>query len=329
MRQHASGETYSSGLGGFVCCHVGGEQYAMRGAHVTNVARADGIVPEPDGRARVGTLGEGASAIPVFGLGALFGLRGAASAEGYVVVTHGSSGPIGLLVDRIVRASGDAASDVCPLPRWIGRTAASWFDGLLRLEGSACLVLAPGGLDPRAPAATPRTVRSQARRPAGPAAHGGMVVTFSSPALPDGGTRRYAINGHRVAALVQELPSVPLPGRGPHIRNVAWWRKAAVPVLEFPGARAPRASRGAERYLVARCGTGADAAFVAFGVDPDVMLHQASIEDAQISGPNGLPFLRGVFNVSGEGVGLLDLDALTAGLVEPSRPAEVRVAALI
>jgi hypothetical protein len=57
---------------------------------------------------------------------------------------------------------------------------------------------------------------------------------------------------------------------------------------------------------------------VAFGVDADVSLHRATGEDAQVSGGDGVPFLRGVFKVSGECVGLLDLDALAGGAVGAS-----------
>ncbi len=324
MKQHASREARAAGLDGFVCCRIGEEQYAMRGTHVRNVARADRIAREGEGGARVGTLHEGNAAIPVYSLAALFGMSLPPAVDGHVVVTGGEHAPFGLLVARIMRASASVNDEVLPLPPFAGPQASSWFDGLLMLEDTACLVLAPDGLDPRATSGLgPRAARPRRRGPAQHIGSSDIVVTFSSPALPHPGTRRYALAGPRVAGLVQSLPCIALPGRSPHVKELAWWQNSAVPVLEFTNGHPPGAAQSATRYLVARCGPRAGAALVAFRVDADVSLHRATAEDAQVSGRDGLPFLRGVFNVSGERVGLLDLDALAGGVVGASEAAAV------
>lgn len=324
-------ERQSAGLGGFVCCHVGGAQYAIRGTHIRSVARADRMAPEVDGRGRVGTLRDATSAVPVYSLAALFGDSSSShSADGHIVITGEDRDPFGLFVDHISRAVGDVYDDVCPLPAFAGNQAVSWFDGLLKLEDTACLVLAQSGLDPRGPNGRARTApeRRQPRETEHYMRSHDMVVTFASAALPDAGTRRYALSGRLIVALVQSLPVIPLPGRSPHVKALAWWQKSAVPVLEFTGDGTGGPHDGA-RYLVARCGARHDGAYVAFRVDADVSLHRATGDDAQVAGRDDLPFLRGVFNVSGECVGLLDLDALAGGVGAASAVPGARVPVLI
>jgi hypothetical protein len=51
---------------------------------------------------------------------------------------------------------------------------------------------------------------------------------------------------------------------------------------------------------------------VAFSIDADVAMHGRGTDYAQMPDVAGPPFCSGLFDVNGEPVGLLDLDALTA-----------------
>jgi chemotaxis signal transduction protein len=129
-----------------------------------------------------------------------------------------------------------------------------------------------------------------------------MAVIFSTAALP--GTRgdRYALGARQIAAIVQTLPSVALPGAPAFVQAIAAWRGVAVPVVDFTGS----AGLSAGRHLIARTATGE---FVAIPVNADVVLHRAAAGDQRIAvaGPR---FVRGTFVIDGEQVGLVDIDAL-------------------
>lgn len=322
-----------SGLDGIVRCVVGHEQYALRGAAVKAVARAEQVSIAAGG-VRAGTLRHRGDAVPVYSLAGLLGRAVARPVpDNHIVVTEGASGPIGLLVDHLIRiAHGDAR--VAPLPPVVGPAAAAWFEGLLEIDGVACLMISPSGVDPAAPPRAPRDPgRAAATAPAGGGAAADIVVIFSSPALPAGAASHYAVSARRVGAVVQTVQAVALPGRPAYVRELAWWRDAAVVVLDFRGAgsnsvQAPeQARRGSGmRYLVVGGGPVSARAFAAFEVDADMRLHKASGDDRRIAAAYGPDFVRGVFSVGGDAVALLDVDALLVHAGAPAGDAGVRVA---
>lgn len=331
----APGARHSSGLDGLVCCDVGTEQYALRGSNVKVVARAEQM-DVATGGAQLGTLRHRGETIPVFGLAALLDrAANVPSPRDHIVVSAGAAGPIGLLVDRLARLPEAVGAAIAPLPPVVGPTASAWFEGLVTLGDRACLVVSPAGLDPSAPPALRRPSFEPMSKTAGAGAAADIVVVFSSPVLPAIGVRRYALSARLLGAVVQSLARVPLPAHPPCVKELASWRDAAVPVLDFSTPEsAPRVEatarasglRARERYLVVGGGSTRQPAYVAFAVDDDVTLHRATREDRLVASPALPEFVRGVFAAGGENVALLDLDALLVRAGAPSADAGARVA---
>ena len=322
MTDHPRGDRETAGLNGFVCCVLGQEQYAIRGSEVRNVARAEQMREEAAAGARVGSIRHGGEEVPVYSLAALLGRahdRGAF--DRHIVVTRGARRAMALLVDRVVRTPADEQARVLPLPNLVGERALRRFEGLLRYEDWSYLVLSPASLDPDArEGRLPARPRSRSKITA---AAGGadMVAVFSSPSLPRCPADRYAIEARRVEALVQALPSIPIPGAAPHVTALGWWRDETVPLLSFHNAGAGASSPARQRYIVVRCGSDAQSAYVAFAVVGDVALHRATREDALVPfDRKEIDFVRGVFSTGDEDVALLDLDRLLTRTRE-SRPA--------
>jgi chemotaxis signal transduction protein len=289
-----------------VRCVIGLEQYALLREDVRSVARADRIRREPGANGRVGFLPYGSVDVPVYRLAALLNRPLAASGDDHhVVITQGHGELFGLVVDRIARSTIADGDTLQPLPSVVG-AAAVRFRGLVPVGDALCLVLAPPALDPQRrferPPAFPPTASSAA---AGGAAHtaaaADLAIVFSTPALPEQARIRHAVGARRVAALVQSLPSVPLPGGPRYVAALGWWRRTVVPIVDFTGAARAGA---AARYLLARCGRRFDGALVALPVGSEVALHRATADDRQIA--------AGVYGIGGEAVALLDLDHLIA-----------------
>lgn len=302
-------------LDGFLSCLVGANQFALRGNDVALVARGDDM--------RGGMLRHGGVDIQVHDLGGLLGgPRDLRTADRHVIVTGTPGQRLGLLVDRIVRARVSGAN-VIPLPAIVGGDAARWFDGLVTLEDSSCLVLEPGGLLSEGP----KPSRSP-RKPAGakrPSAESeGLMLVFSSASVPPAAGDRFAIAASRVAAVAQSLPVVPLPGCEPHVAGLGSWRRSAAVVLDLAG-QADHAS-ASRRYLLLRC-TGGD--LVALAIHSDAVLRRASRDDAAAA-MSGLPaYIRGVFHTGGEQVALIDVDRLAAGGEAATTPAKEQLAAAL
>lgn len=301
------GRSHAADHDGLVCCLVGDEQFALRTSEVRVIARAEDMRPER-GRQRVGTVTFGRQQVPVYSLAGLLGWTASTRQAGsHVVVTEGAHGAhYGLLVDRVVRSGHIDRVDVLPLPSAIvGPVAARWFEGLARLGELWCAALCPEGLDPAAPTRRSAGTGDPGRevlRPRAPAANE-MVVIFSTDALPPCGERRVAFNARRIAAVVQTLPSVALPGAPPYLRRVAPWRRVAVPIVDFAVTGARRANG---RSLVVRT---ADGAFIGLPVDADLTVHRVTAEDTRLA-DGATPFVSGVFGAGAERVALLDFDAL-------------------
>ena len=304
-RREASSPTVREGL---VCCVVGQEQFALRTSDVRLIARAEDMQIDRAG-ARMGTLRHGRGTAAVYSLASLLGRSTASDTPGsHVVLTGGMRGPFGMLVDRVVRSANTGRIPVLPLPRAIvGPVPARWFEGLVQMGDLSCLALSPAGLEPDArtpqtPAAGPSAGAATALSRA--AASHEVAVIFSSDALPFTGDAAFALSARQIAAVVQTLPSVPLPGAPRHVTSVAVWRGAAVPLLDF---RTEGSGSAAGRSLIVRTSEGA---LVGFPVNADVAVHHVASTDALASAAQ--PFVKGVFVTGTQRVALLDIDALLA-----------------
>jgi chemotaxis signal transduction protein len=101
------------------------------------------------------------------------------------------------------------------------------------------------------------------------------------------------------------------------VTGVAWWRNALVPLIDFRGPGGHPDETQLRRCVIARCGSRLDSALVAFPVNSDIAVHRPSADDRQSAATPHPAFTLGMFDVDGEVVALLDLDALLA----PTQPA--------
>jgi chemotaxis signal transduction protein len=315
-----------------VCCWVGDKQYAFHDTEVRQIARAEKMRTDATGDGRVGVLDVGGRAAPVFRLGDVLGRgaqRASHSSGNHIAVTGTGNELVGWLVDHIARTSVPQDAHVASLPTVVGPIASSWFESLVWLGTTSVLLMSPRGLNPL------QKRRSRPEAPKAPAAgakkKGGepserVVLLFSTPALPSAGSVRFALSGKRIAAITQPIPAIPVPGCAPHVTGVSWWRNVVVPVVDFrgPGDHDDEVER--RRCVIAQCGTRLGNTLVAFPVDADIAMHRPDAGDRQVAGTSCPPFISGMFEIGGEVVGLLDLDALLAPV--RSDAAEVRDVAM-
>jgi chemotaxis signal transduction protein len=298
---------------GLVCCVVGDEQYALRGADVRYIARAEQMRADtgPDGR--VGSLAIERHSVPVFNLGRILGRSPShrpGGAEQHIAVTGDAGALAGWLVDRIIRPSDSEKTEIVSLPPVIGEQAITWFDALTRVGGRSVLVLAPQYLNPAAPRPARRdpTTVFRAEPPRIDQHAERMAVIFSTPALPACAANRYALSGRQIAAIVQPVPPIAVPGSARHIAGVMWWRDAVVPVIDFRESDRPEAA--GRRCLIAQCGPRLQGTLAAFVIDAEIAVHRPSATDQHLPEVPCPAFAAGMFNVERETVALLDLDAL-------------------
>lgn len=314
-----------SGDDGILCCDVGRERFAFRNADVRQVERADCMRVERGEDGRAGTLKLGGQQVPVFALGEVLGRTAPGDrpgyAHGHVAVTGGRQALVGWLVDRIARVAQPAHGNIAVLPSIVGPRASSWFEGIVWLgEDASALLLAPDRLT--APLRRDRPHDHDAafeRTPSVAAAAESVAVVFSTTVLPASDTFRYALSGRQIAAIVQPTLPIAVPGCSDYVDGVTWWRRTPVPVIDF---RAP-ADRGALTYrrrLIVQCGARHHGSLVAFSIDPGVFMCRPAADHRWLPAAPCPPFASGVFDVNGETVALLDLDALlTSGdHAEPS-----------
>jgi chemotaxis signal transduction protein len=313
----------SVGDDGLVCCAVGDEQYALRGADVRQIVRVENMLGSAGDGGRAGTLDVAGETVPVFRLGTVLGRPGASraahAAGNHIAVTGEPGALVGWLVDRILRTPLYEGAQVVALPAFVGGPATAWFEAVVKLDDDSVLLLAPQYLNPLvAPPARPDGARAFSAstpaigRPAEP-----MILLFSTPALPHCDAPRYALSGRRIAAIAQPLSTMVVPGSAPHVTGVAWWRDSVVPVIDFRGPGDHDDAAQLRRCVIARCGTRLDNALVAFPVNSDIEVHRPSADDRQAAAAPHPAFALGMFDVDGEVVALLDLDALLA----PTQPA--------
>jgi chemotaxis signal transduction protein len=314
-----------------VCCWVGEKQYAFYDTDVRQIARVEKMRAEaaPDGRA--GVLDVGGHPVPVFRLSSMFA-RGSSrvpqSGGHHIAVTGTRRDMVGWLVDRIVRTTLPQDTHIGSLPLLVGPVAANWFESLVKIGGTSVLLMSPRTLNPaaqrRARPEPPKAAPVPRRTSGDPKEH--VVLLFSTPALPSAGAERFALSGKRIAAITQPMPTIPVPGAAPHVIGVSWWRNAVVPVIDFRGFGDRDDAAERRRFVIAQCGPLLGNTLIAFPVDAEIAMHRPDGGDRHVADSACPPFIGGMFEIGGEVVGLLDLDALLA----PVRPdaAEVRDVAM-
>ena len=300
-----------SGGEGILCCDVGHERFAFRSSDVRHVERAEYMRPDRGADGQLGTLRLGGQLVPVFGLAEVLGRAcddPSHRRSGHIAVTGDRNALTGWLADRIERTAEPAREDIAALPPLIGAQATSWFEGVVRLgEGESALLLAPDRLVSAAPAVEPTPTESpftHQRSAAGPER---VAVVFSTAVLPRSATSRFALSGRQVAAIVQPSAPVAVPGSYDYVGGITWWHRAIVPVIDF---RAPSERTAYARQLIAQCGSRRYGALVAFSIDSDVRMCRPAADHRVLQEVPCPAFASGVFEVEGEAVALLDLDAL-------------------
>lgn len=316
--------TSHSAEDGVLCCDVGHEKFAFRSGDVRHVERVEYMRPDRGDAGRLGTLRLGSQTVPVFALRDVLGRalppdHRPAGYEGHIAVTGDRHSLAGWLVDRIARPAQPAPGDIAPLPSIVGAPATSWFEGIVWLgEDESALLLAPHRL--HAPAAGAVNHGDVAfERLQSPAAEPEPVaVVFSTSVLPQSAARRYALSGRQIAAIVQPTTPIAVPGCSEYVGGVTWWRRTVVPVIDFR-APADRAVTPHRRRLIAQCGAGHNGSLVAFSIDAEVIMCRPAADHRLLPAVPCPPFASGVFDVNGEAVALLDLDALLADEVRAER----------
>lgn len=307
---------HSTSDDGILCCDVGRERFAFHAGEVRHVERAECLRADRGDDGRIGTLRLGGQQVPVFALDEVLGLTspGARSHpyDGHIAVTGGRQTLAGWLVDRIARVAQPAQGDIAMLPPIVGARAAAWFEGIVWLgENESALLLSPERLT--SPIHRDRGRDAEAafeRAPSIAAAEPEPVaVVFSTTVLPASAAHRYALSGRQIAAIVQPTAPIALPGCSDFVGGLTWWRRAAVPVIDFrsPANRDTTAHR---RRLIAQCGARQQGSLVAFSIDAEVSMCRPAAGHRLLPDVPCPPFAAGVFDVGGEPVALLDLDAL-------------------
>ncbi len=313
-----------------VCCWIGDKQYAFYDTDVRQIARVEKMHADDTGDGRVGALEVDGRLAPVFRLGDVLnrGAQRGVDAGHHIAVTGHGADAIGWLVDQIERTSVPPDAHVGSVPGVVGPIAASWFEALVWIGTTSVLLMSPRNLSPL----QKRRVRMEAPKPA-PAADKKInegaervVLLFSTPALPSPGSARFALSGKRIAAITQPIPAIAVPGAAPYVTGVSWWRNVVVPVVDFRGPGDHDDTEERRRCVVAQCGPRLGNALVAFSVDAEVTMHRPGDGDRQLMDAACPPFVGGMFEIGGEVVGLLDLDALLSPI--RSDAAEVRDVAM-
>jgi chemotaxis signal transduction protein len=300
---------------GMLCCDVGSARFAFRSSDVRHVERAEYMRADRADGGRVGTLRLGGQQVPVCSLSEVFGMPSGddriKSRDGHIAVTGDRNALTGWLVDRIIRVAEPAAGDVAALPAIVGGRATSWFEALVWLgENDSALLLAPHHLTSTASRVdvgdgTPAFARLQSIVAADPEP---VAVVFSTTVLPSSETRRFALSGRQIAAIVQPTATITVPGCSEYVDGVTWWRRSVVPVIDF---RAPADRDGTHRRrLIAQCGARQHGSLVAFSIDAEVVMCRPTADHHALATVACPPFASGMFDVKGEAVALLDLDAL-------------------
>lgn len=302
-----------------VCGWVGDKQYAFYDTDVRQIARVEKMRADDDsGDGRVGVLDVGGQTAPVFRLGDLLyrdAPRASYGSGNHIAVTGSGNETAGWLVDHIARTTVPQGAHVASLPNVIGPVASSWFEALVWIGTTSVLLMSPRNLNPllkrRARVDSSKSAAAGAKKKGTDPAER-VVLLFSTPALPSGGASRFALSGKRIAAITQPIPAIAVPGSAPHVTGVSWWRSAVVPVIDFRGPGDHDDTEERRRSVIAQCGPRLGNTLVAFPVDAELVMHRAGTGDRLVADAACPPYVSGMFEIGGEVVALLDLDALLA-----------------
>jgi chemotaxis signal transduction protein len=298
----------------FLRCAVGTREYVFRSEDVRHVTRTDQLRADPIADGRVGAVKLAGQDVPVFALGRALGLDDTPRLpEQHIAVTGDQHELVGWLVDHVGRANGVDDCAMATLPAAVGQRAASWFEGLVSLaDGARLLLITPGNLNPlraegdrREGPAFAAPAQAAGTAPADP-----MALVFSTSVLPRCEARRYALSGRQVAAIVRPSDQIELPGSANHVAGLTLWRQLAVPILDFRESD-DRGAAKHRRRIIAQSG-GPGGCLVAFSIDADVVVHRPAATNRLVVDVPCPPFAAGMFDIDGEAVALLDLDALLA-----------------
>jgi chemotaxis signal transduction protein len=303
--------------GDFLRCAVGDREFAIRAHHVCHVSRSDQLRATNTDDGQLGALTLGGQTVPVLSLRDALGLggrHGEQPSEGHIAVTGNPGALTGWLVDRLARETLTTAVAVLPLPPCVGERSCQWFEGIVVVPDDDPLLLlnlgAVRSLEPPAQAEGAELTVFARSVPRSTTADP-IALVFTTPALPAPGACRFAISGQQVAAIVHPSVLLRLPGCAAHVVGLTVWRDAVVPVFDFrqPANRTPDPRA---RRLIARCDSARRAGYIALEIDADVLLHRPAAEDRRLDEAECPPFATGMFDIDGDTVALLDLNALTA-----------------
>ncbi len=299
---------------GLLRCAAGENEFAIRAGDVLHVARADQLRADDTADGRAGVVKLGGYLVPVFSLRSRLGLPDLADAserDQHIAVTGDQDQLVGWLVERVTRDAGIGDLQIAQLPPAIGGEARRWFDGVVLCANRPVLLINPRQLNPLtpAPAIEPAPAFLQLPLSDDPRAEP-VALVFSTTALPEADTNRFALSARQVAAIVQPAETIGIPGCATHVAGLTFWRDVVVPVFDFRGAR--DAANPNRRRLIARCGANGRQSLIAFPIDTEVVMHKPAADDRLIADAVCPSFATGVFSINGDRVALLDLDALVS-----------------
>jgi chemotaxis signal transduction protein len=283
---------------------------------VRHVARVDQLRSDDAADGRAGVIKLGGQLVPVFLLRSALGLPDAgASLQGdqHIAVTGDNDALVGWIVDRVTRESDITGMRLVSLPRSIGGNARNWFEGVaLCGDGNAILLVNCRQLNPlrRSELTVPDDAADAVipSTPSNGAQPEPVALVFSTTALPRSAVDKFAVSGRQVAAIVQPTDFITVPGSAPHITGVTIWRDAVVPIVNFSDAS--RRENANRRRLIARCGKSGGHSLIAMSIDADIVMHRPAADNRLLDDVECPRFSTGVFDLNGDRVALLDLDAL-------------------
>ena len=295
-------------------CATAHGEFAIRSHEVRHVARAEQLRTDDRSDGSIGVLKLGHQLVPVFALERALGLANGESsthADQHIAVTGEGNQLVGWLVDRLTR---EAAADVriAAIPPTVGGSACRWFEAVVTLcsSGDNILLLNPNELSPfrdasggaamLPPPPVPPVISQASSEP--------VALVFSTAVLPEAAVDKFALSGRQVAAIVQPTQTISIPGSAPHVAGLTLWRDVVVPIVDY--RRDARQQSPHWRRLIARCSSAQS--LIAFAIDDNVMMHRPANDDRPVGDIDRPSFVSGVFDVNGDRVALLDVDALLA-----------------
>jgi chemotaxis signal transduction protein len=314
-------------------CIVGEATYCLSMVHVRGIRRLEELQPNHHPSGPLGWLASASGPIPVFDLVML--LKQActdARRRGKILLFKTHQHPWGVLVDRLESVIQVTAREVFPLPAVARNSAADFFEGVVRYNGTMLLALSPAGLHPDAPAGVTGSLPSvhtpeslYATVGVSPAAQArGKVMLFS--AAPEQ-RFTFALSLSQVPQILRHLPLTPVPGAAPDVLGLVDWRNVPLAVLDLSrrlgGPAAPLLPDG--RLLVARASH--TRAFVGLAIRPQISLHNLPMAHRVSTRhvPLHASLLRGRFERENDLLLIPDIDRLLVthdGAITPgnSRP---------